>query len=745
MKADAVMAIAIRRLLPSAELSVLVLLLALFVFKAFIPAWKTLHSDFPNYYLVARLLREHYAMGRIYDWIWLQRIKDYWSIQQPLVGFVGLTPFSALPIVPLAWLDVLEAKRVWLTVNLAILATTLFGLRQLTALGFRHVALIALLAIVPLRNNFLLGQMHLVVLGLLVLAYWLDRRKMWFGCGLALGVAASLKVYPMFFVFYFLRKRQWKPTTVLVCSTLAILAACLLIFGAPVMRVFLFEQFPRMVRGEAIDPFSLTSPSASSFFHRVFLTQLQLNPRPPIPSPVLYALFYPLWQLGLFCATLLTISSDDGDARRRSLEWAAFTCLLLTLSTEPASYHRVALIFVAILATYGMKSGWHKALLLLCYFAACNIHPSISPLHPVMALLLDFLPYWSLLAILACLLTALGGRLIGPLAPWPAWPRARIAWSLAGFTIVWCAASASIFAHARSLNGSEYLVDRPGGAYARFAPHLAGTHLLTVAMVPEGYRVEDEEGRLYRTGRDGRDEEQLAIASSPGVSRVWIEAVSEGNSSLVELPAASSTIAIAPIAIIPNAESPALSPDGRSLVFLREVKGAGCAWMVHLDESGRVLDAPFLVTPVGLNVSDASYAGPDVILFSALENGVSRLFVAHSGETPRRIYAVSDAMDSPTVDTENGLLIYRQLRGGYWRLFADRLSRNGPMQLTFGDCNAYDPAWSGAATLLYISDCGRGTGLGAVAIRPLDIVPGKTANSLPFAISTNLPQGEAQQ
>jgi hypothetical protein len=178
-----------RRLLPSAEWPVLVLLLALFVVKAFIPAWKTLHSDFPNYYIVARLLHEHYAMDKIYDWIWLQRVKDHWSIQQPLVGFVGLTPFSALPIIPLAWLDVLEAKRIWLVVNLAVLATSLFELQRLTSLGTRHVVLIALLAIIPLRNNFVLGQMHLVVLGLLVLAYWFDTRKM---CGFSQGLSNAL-------------------------------------------------------------------------------------------------------------------------------------------------------------------------------------------------------------------------------------------------------------------------------------------------------------------------------------------------------------------------------------------------------------------------------------------------------------------------------------------------------------------------------------------------------------------------
>lgn len=38
--------------------------------------WLYLNTDFPNYYVTARLLREGYSTSRIYEWIWLQRQKD---------------------------------------------------------------------------------------------------------------------------------------------------------------------------------------------------------------------------------------------------------------------------------------------------------------------------------------------------------------------------------------------------------------------------------------------------------------------------------------------------------------------------------------------------------------------------------------------------------------------------------------------------------------------------------------------
>jgi hypothetical protein len=167
--------------------------------------------------------------------------------------------------------------------------------------------------------------------------------------------------------------------------------------------------------------------------------------------------------------------------------------------------------------------------------------------------------------------------------------------------------------------------------------------------------------------------------------------------------------------------------------------------MVHLDENGRAMDEPLPISPKELDVWDTVFAAPDVVLFSAAEDGVSHFYAAHSGESPRRIYAGDIAMDSPNVNTENGLLIYRQRNGSYWHLFVSNLSHGSATQLTFGDCNAYDPVWSGATSLLYISDCGRGIGLGSLAASHIDIGPGEHENSLSFANLTSRLQGEAQR
>ena len=74
-------------------------LLGCYLFGHTLPrAWRSLNTDFPNYYLAARLTREGVDPSRAYEWIWLQREKDHRNIDQRVIGLVPITPFSTLAI-----------------------------------------------------------------------------------------------------------------------------------------------------------------------------------------------------------------------------------------------------------------------------------------------------------------------------------------------------------------------------------------------------------------------------------------------------------------------------------------------------------------------------------------------------------------------------------------------------------------------------------------------------------------------
>ena len=115
------------------EWLLLAALLAVFGARAFLPAWRTMNTDFPNYYLAAVLQRQGIPLDRAYEWRWFQRHKDQVQIDQPLVGFAPHPPLCAALMLPLA-LPSLEAKRVWLLLNAGFLAFALWILHRVTKL-----------------------------------------------------------------------------------------------------------------------------------------------------------------------------------------------------------------------------------------------------------------------------------------------------------------------------------------------------------------------------------------------------------------------------------------------------------------------------------------------------------------------------------------------------------------------------------------------------------------------------------
>jgi hypothetical protein len=172
-------------------------------------AWGKLNSDFPNYYMTARLVHEGYDTGRLYEWNWIQREKDHRAVDQRLVGLIPITPFSTLVMWPVAGLQPLAAKHAWILINLALLVPLCWMLRSMTGLTYHRIALIFALSL-PLHQNFLLGQFYLFLLVLIVGACWTYLRNFPVLAGILVAIAAACKVFPVFLSFF--------TTPILACS-----------------------------------------------------------------------------------------------------------------------------------------------------------------------------------------------------------------------------------------------------------------------------------------------------------------------------------------------------------------------------------------------------------------------------------------------------------------------------------------------------------------------------------------------
>jgi hypothetical protein len=676
--------------------------------KGIRPAWRTLNTDFPNYYLVARLLREGYRLDQVYDWVWLQRIKDHWGVNQPLVGFTWLTPFSALPVFPLVAFSALTAKRIWIVFNVALLAAGVEALQKVTQLGRRRLWILTLLATFPLRTSFLYGQMHILVLFCLILAWCFHKRGRDSVSGILIAIAGLLKIYPLLFWVYFVWKRQWTALAASVIAFSVLTLAAESWMGGALFHTYATQILPASLKGEVSDPYVWHYSSGSALLHWLFLYEPTLNPNPLHPSPGLYAILYPMWQAVIFMPLLALIQPSSED--REQLEWAAFLASLLILSPVPASYHFVVMILpISLLVDFLLRHQRQRtAAAVVCLYAAMSVvdvFPSPAP-HPSL-LFFGFARLWILLLIYVLFLLALWKTRVKDSA---SAERRRLVWL--GLAAA-CAVLLSVKSYRHHFSGREEqmrgrLPVAPA-AYMETAPQPIGGDTLSVAMMSKGYRVVDRQGhQVLPQGSADADRDQLSFAVRD--SDVAVEIADATGSRIIR----ASDGAI----LAENAELPAFSADGNLLAFVREVKGVGSLWTVPLDSNslrGLQIGTPVRLTDEGYDVRSAAFLRSGDLLLAAKRDGHRSLFLFATNGKITQLTPDSEEIGSFALSPDERNLAFTVLTGNVWRLAVKNIASKTEKLLTTGDCNAYRPAWSTNAKILYATDCGRGLGLTALA------------------------------
>jgi hypothetical protein len=684
--------------------------LAVFLlWKGVIPAWRSLNTDFPNYYLVARLFREGYSLDRIYDWIWLQRIKDHWGLDQPLVGFAGLTPWSAFPIVPLSIFSALTAKRIWILINLAMLASSVELLYRATVLGRRRVWLIALLAVLPLRTSFLYGQMHLLVLFLMVLAYVLHRcgRAVW--CGVCIALAGALKIYPLLFVLFFLWKRQWRTAAATTIAAGILVVAGGLTMGWGLLHTYMFEILPRSAQGEMLDPYNLHAASAAAVFHRLFLFEPSLNSAPVLASSTLYAVLYPLWQ-SLVLFPLFALTRPLSGLLGEQAEWAAFIFALLLLSPVPSSYHFVVMILPVVLLIDGLvreKLRGLVAISILLYLlvSVSGLIATDSRTISGLNTLLTTSRLWFGIALYVIFLIWLDHY---PERRGLQHERNRYVLLVA---LTGLALASSIASYRHHFFNQERETGRrltpPPATLLAIQPRADFSRNLFVAMSSKGYRISDVNGPVLSNLHDRRFRDQLSFTVSAD-HRIFAEVAGSAGSRIVRGP----DLAL----IVEDAESPAISLDSDQLAFIREHKGQGSLWTMPLhseDSLGSTL--PVRLTGEDYDIRSLSFVRSGALLFLAKHEGLTGLFSIKSGAAPSLFFSPGAEVASFSVSPDEHYLAFTERIHNRWQLAILDVPNRRIKVLTTTDCNAYTPEWSAKSSIIYATDCGRGVGLTALA------------------------------
>lgn len=729
------------------EKALLLIFVVAFVTLALVPALNNIGSDFPNYYLGARLYRQGYPLDKMYDWICFQREWDHVSDHHSLVTFQTLTLFSVLPIAPFSSLPQLPARRCWLLCNLAFMVLTATLLVRCTGLGWARVALLMFLAFFPLRSNFLYGQMHLLVLLLLTVAAFLYLRRQHFWSGMVLAAAAALKIYPALFLIYFLLKKRWGALAGLIIGLGAAALLSIYLFGVDANRLYVQEILPWALRSQIVNPYNIGWGSLNALLARLFIAEPELNPTPFAHLPWLYALL-----LSLSVSLILTVflraiifgvrherirdQEVDGqrlqdqpalDPARQKLEWASFLFLLLLLTSQPAPYHFVALILPVVLVTDYLlerRQATMAASLIVVYVLACGPYSHLLPQEPTGWRILLAFPRLFFMMVMGGLLLSILGAPSGSYElrfrrrSWIATAVAFVALFLAGFV--------SQLRHFRGQfdNYSSRVVTVRDAATA-IDPVIGSDGLFFTALVPrflssvpDTYAVHELKDGSLNSFAVGGDWFHPAVGKER--DRAWAELATTGGSKIVRFNPAASVNSLAQAMVeVEDAEQPVLSSDGALVAFLREVHGRNSLWIRHIGVNEDTVSASNDQQIAGpqYDVREAAFFPDDGIVFSSRHDTRFRLYKAIIGSgVIEEMTVPTCSARYPAVSPNGEWIAYSCEQGGTWQLEVMNLNSRQRIGLTNADCNSISPAWSeDAKDLIYATDCGRGLALTALA------------------------------
>lgn len=667
-------------------------------------AWRTLNTDFPNYYMSARLAHEGYDTSRMYEWPWIEREKDHRAVDIHIIGLLPITPFSTLAVWPLTGLAPLAAKHVWILMNLAFLVPIGWLLRSMTGLSYVRIAL-ALSLSFPLHRNLLFGQFYVLLLLLLVAACWSYLRGFRALAGALVALAAACKVFPLLLFVFFLQRRDWRALVSGTIMGLSAVAFSIAVFGLNVHRTWLLEILPWVMRGEGLGTYAGTA-SIPGVLHCLLLSEPQWNPHPWHYSPLCYALLVHALQMLALAPAVLLIRRDDTSRERILLEWSALLTASLAISTIPASYNFVLMIFpVCVLAAILLRRkqyGWIVALV-VAYLGIGFPIPAPRVIHGLALLL--YVPRLPLmLAVLLGIYALLwcDQRENVSSLDWT-----RYAWATAMIASVFFSMRSTLHLERTEREEYTYRVPLQTQGFLNAEPQSTATGIRYAAFTMTGYR-------LIAQNQDGVQESPSADTSydelsfTSGGGHIWVEQSSGEGSHIVDLQRPADIV-------IDDAREPMLSADRQSLAFIRDNHGRGRMMVRRAFQSHAASEAA--LTPTRLNVYEASFISEKDYAFSAVEEDhLPQIYLTDATHTNSPVAITGTRY--PAISPDKRWMAYSHLDHGVWNLWLRDQSNGTTRRIADVPCNQIQPSWENdSKTLLYGTDCGRSVWFTAVARR----------------------------
>jgi hypothetical protein len=307
-------------------------------------------DGFAAYYTAARLLREGADASYFYDNAWFRMQVARYNPAADDIYNVN-PPTTALLLLPLSGLDYTGARIAWTLFSLICLVGAggwllwLLGLRGAIIPGF--IALLLLYQ--PLYANFHLGQVYVLLLGLLVLAWHGYRQRDALFLGVALGLMFVLKTACAPLWLLLAVQRRWRALAWAMATVLLVAVGSLPWLGVGAWRTY----FRLLAEFNAQPWLAVTAYQTQlSLWRHLFSFDARWNSAPLFAMPALG-----VWLPWLTLALALAIGIyRTRTMKRADLTFASFVILSIILSPVSLDYHYTFLLLpIAILLARGRQ------------------------------------------------------------------------------------------------------------------------------------------------------------------------------------------------------------------------------------------------------------------------------------------------------------------------------------------------------------------------------------------------------
>lgn len=381
------------------SISLFIILTGVFIYSVIIPSTQKINTDFPNYYVSSNMYLDGKDMRTAYDNVEFIRQLLMYGIDNQIVSYTPYPPLTVLLMLPIAKLTPLDAKLWWNIFNLLLLLACIIMLSKIAQLDFFKCGLIFFLSGFALANNFMFGQVYLLVLLFLLLSMYFMQRDKDILSALFIALSIVLKFYTIFFIFLFIFKKKYKLLVYTIIFSVLIYIPVILLTGFDLNWFYFTTIMPRLGDAWVGTVYAAEYQSWLSLLHRWFSYEPMLNPEPLFESTLA---FYVLKYSYIFFILTLAISVLKRSGENLKLELSLFCVTCLLLLPVNASYQFVVLIPAAAILSkyfYDKKKYFAGASLVLLMFLM-NSHVQIFITNSFKGSQLNIFAYVKLIGLL---------------------------------------------------------------------------------------------------------------------------------------------------------------------------------------------------------------------------------------------------------------------------------------------------------------------------------------------------------